>query len=314
MSLPQQVVFVTIEPQTKSDGEKLVHALEKLMAEDPAMRVSRDAPTGGTIIRGTSEQHLEIIIDRLVREFGVEANVGKPQVVYRETISVAAEAEGKFIRQSGGRGEYAHVVIRLTPREVEAGFEFVNAIVGGVIPGQHIKSIEQGIKDAMESGILAGCEVVDIQATVFDGSYHEVDSSDMAFKLAAAEAYKEAARQASPVVLEPIMTVEVVVAEELMGPVAGDLCSRRARIEGMERRGTTQAIKATAPLAEMLGYATDLRSRTNGRASYSMHFDRYEPVPRGFAPNDEDRSAPVVAPRTPAPKGKNSSIALPEPD
>ena len=268
-----------VEPKTKTDQDKLGAALQKLAEEDPTFRVHTDEETGQTIISGMGELHLEVIVDRLLREFKVEANIGKPQVSYRETITKAVQAEGKFIRQSGGRGQYGHVVLELEPLEQGAGFEFVNKIVGGVVPKEYIPAVESGVKEAMLSGVLAGYPVVDVRVTITDGSYHEVDSSEMAFKVAGSIGFKEGARKADPVLLEPIMKVEVTTPEEYLGDVMGDLNSRRGRIEKMEARGNAQVISSFVPLSEMFGYATDLRSATQGRATYSMNFSHYEPVP-----------------------------------
>jgi elongation factor G len=245
--------------------------------------VNTDPDRGQTIICGLGELHLEIIIDRMMREYKVEANVGKPQVAYRETIRKQSQAEGKYIRQTGGRGQYGHVRIRLAPQEPGKGYVFNNEIVGGVVPKEYIKPVDQGIQEAMEGGVLAGYPVVDVAVTLYDGSYHEVDSNEMAFKIAGSMAFKEAARKASPVLLEPVMAVEVVTPEDFAGAIMGDLSSRRGRIEGMEHRAGSQVIKAIVPLAEMFGYATHMRSSTQGRAEYSMHFARYEEVPRGEA-------------------------------
>jgi elongation factor G len=283
IEFPAPVISVAVEPKTKGDQEKMGLSLAKLAQEDPTFKVHTDPDSGQTIISGMGELHLEIIIDRMMREFSVEANVGKPQVAYRETIRRAAEAEGKYIRQTGGRGQYGHAKIRIEPREPGKGYEFVNAIVGGSVPREYIKPIDQGIREAMEGGVLAGYEMVDIKATLFDGSYHEVDSSEMAFKIAGSMAFKEAAGKASPVLLEPVMHVEVVVPEDFAGAIMGDLSSRRGRIEGMEHRAGSQVIKAIVPLAEMFGYATHMRSSTQGRATYSMHFARYEEAPRSVA-------------------------------
>jgi elongation factor G len=282
IEFPAPVISVAVEPKTKGDQEKMGLALGKLAQEDPTFRVHTDTDTGQTIISGMGELHLEIIIDRMMREFSVQANVGKPQVAYRETIRKAAEAEGKFIRQTGGRGQYGHVKIKIEPNP-GTGFEFVNDIVGGVVPREYIKPVEQGIKEALEGGVLAGYEMVDVKATLYDGSYHEVDSSEMAFKIAGSMAVKEAARRASPVLLEPVMSIEVVVPEDFMSAIIGDLNSRRGRIEGMEHRAGSQVIKAFVPLSDMFGYATQMRSLTQGRATYSMHFARYEEAPRSVA-------------------------------
>ena len=283
IEFPAPVISVAVEPKTKSDQEKMGVALGKLAQEDPTFRVSTDPDSGQTIIAGMGELHLEIIIDRMMREFNVQANVGKPQVAYRETIRKHSEAEGKYIRQTGGSGQYGHVKIRIEPNEAGNGYEFINDIVGGTVPREYIKPVDQGIREAMEGGVLAGYEMVDVKATLYDGSYHEVDSNEMAFKIAASMAFKEAARKASPVLLEPVMSVEVVVPEEFMGTIIGDLNSRRGRIEGIEHRAGSQVIKAMVPLSEMFGYATNMRSSTQGRATYSMHFARYEEVPRSEA-------------------------------
>jgi elongation factor G len=280
MDFPVPVISVAIEPKTKSDQEKLGVALGKLAQEDPTFKVATDPDTGQTIISGMGELHLEILVDRMFREFGVSANVGKPQVAYRETIRKRAEAEGKFIRQTGGRGQYGHVKIILEPNEPGKGFEFINKIVGGSIPKEYIGPVEKGIVEALETGVLAGYEVQDVKVTLYDGSYHDVDSSEIAFKIAGSMAVKEAASKASPVLLEPIMKIEVVVPEEFMGSVMGDLNSRRGRIETSESRAGSQVITAVAPLSEMFGYSTDLRSMTQGRATYSMHFYRYEQAPK----------------------------------
>jgi elongation factor G len=282
IDFPAPVISVAVEPKTKSDQEKMGVALGKLAQEDPTFRVNTDPDSGQTIIAGMGELHLEIIIDRMMREFSVQANVGKPQVAYRETIRKNSQAEGKFIRQTGGRGQYGHVKIRLEPNPGK-GYEFVNDVVGGTVPKEYIKPVDQGIKEALEGGILAGYELVDVKATLYDGSYHEVDSSEMAFKIAGSMAFKEAARKASPVLLEPVMSIEVVVPEEHMSPIIGDLNSRRGRIEGMEHRAGSQVIKAFVPLSEMFGYATQMRSLTQGRATYSMHFARYEEAPRSVS-------------------------------
>ena len=277
------VISVAVEPKTKADQEKMGMALGRLAQEDPTFKVHTDPDSGQTIISGMGELHLEIIVDRMMREYKVEANVGKPQVAYRETIRKKAEAEGKYIRQTGGRGQYGHAKIRIEPQEPGKGYEFVNDIVGGSVPKEFIKPIDQGIREAMEGGVLAGYEIVDVKATLYDGSYHDVDSNEMAFKIAGSMAFKEAARKASPVLLEPVMSVEVVTPEDYAGVIMGDLSSRRGRIEGMEHRAGSQVIKAIVPLAEMFGYATHMRSSTQGRAEYSMHFARYEEAPRSVS-------------------------------
>jgi elongation factor G len=276
------VISVAVEPKTKSDQEKMGVALNRLAQEDPTFKVHTDPDSGQTIISGMGELHLEIIVDRMMREYKVEANVGKPQVAYRETIRKHSEAEGKYIRQTGGSGHYGHVKLRIDPNEMGKGFEFINEIKSGSVPREFFKPIEQGIKQAMEGGVLAGYELVDIKVTLYDGSYHEVDSDEMAFKIAASMGFKEAARKASPVLLEPIMSVEVVVPEDYMGVIIGDLNSRRGRIEGIEHRAGSQVIKSLVPLAEMFGYATHMRSSTQGRATYSMHFAHYDEAPRAI--------------------------------
>jgi elongation factor G len=283
MEFPEPVISVAIEPKTKADQEKLSQSLAKLAQEDPSFRVSINEETGQTIISGMGELHLEIIVDRLLREFKVGANVGKPQVAYKETVRTATKAEGKFVRQSGGRGQFGHVYIELEPLEPGKGFEFQSKIVGGAVPREYWSAVEKGIKEATDGGILAGYPVVDVRATLYDGSYHEVDSSEMAFKIAGSMAFKEAARKGKPVILEPIMNVEVVTPEEYMGDVIGDLNSRRGKIQQMEKRGKAQVIKAQVPLSEMFGYATDLRSKTQGRATYTMQFAHYDEVPKGIA-------------------------------
>jgi elongation factor G len=283
IEFPAPVIDVAIEPKTKGDQEKLGISLEKLIREDPTFRVHTDSDTGQTIISGMGELHLEILVDRMVREFGVAANIGKPQVAYRETIRQRSEAEGKFVRQTGGRGQYGHVKIVLEPAGPGAGFEFVNEIVGGAIPREYISPVEAGVKDALTTGILAGYEIVDVKVTLIDGSYHEVDSSEIAFKIAGSMALKEATRKAKPVLLEPVMRVEVVVPEEYMGSVTGDLHSRRGRVESTENRLGSTIIQCKVPLSEMFGYATDLRSMTQGRATYSMHFSHYDEAPKSVS-------------------------------
>lgn len=282
MEFPEPVISVAIEPKTKADQEKLSLSLAKLAQEDPSFKISYNEETGQTIISGMGELHLEIIVDRLMREFKVSANVGKPQVAYKETIKTSARVEGKFVRQSGGRGQYGHVWIEVEPLERGKGFEFTNKIVGGVIPKEYIPAVEKGVREAMEGGVLAGYPVVDTKVTLFDGSYHEVDSSEMAFKIAGSMAFKDAAKKAQLSLLEPVMSVEVVTPEEYMGDVIGDLNSRRGKIQTMEKRGNSQVIRAIVPLSEMFGYATDLRSKTQGRATYTMQFSHYEEVPKNI--------------------------------
>ncbi|MFP4662100.1 MAG: elongation factor G [Halanaerobiales bacterium] len=284
MEFPEPVIDVAIEPKSKADQDKLGMALQRLAEEDPTFRVRTDEETGQTIIAGMGELHLEIIVDRLLREFKVDANIGKPQVAYRETISKAiTDVEGKFVRQSGGRGQYGHVVIDMEPLGEGGGFEFENKIVGGTIPKEYIAPVESGIIEAMENGVMAGFPMVDIKVTLHDGSYHDVDSSEMAFKIAGSIGFKEAAKRARPVILEPIMKVEVTTPEEYMGDVIGDLNGRRGQVQGMEPRANAQIVKAFVPLSEMFGYATDLRSKTQGRANYSMQFSHYEPAPKSIA-------------------------------
>jgi elongation factor G len=284
MTFPEPVISVAIEPRTKSDQDKLGNALQRLSDEDPTFRVRSDEETGQTLISGMGELHLEIIVDRLTREFNVDANVGRPQVAYRETVGKAVQRiEGRFIRQTGGRGQYGHAVIDLEPTKPGEGYEFIDKIVGGKIPREYIPSVDLGIQEAMESGVLAGYPVVDVRATLVEGSYHDVDSSEMAFKVAGSLAFKNAMQRAKPKLLEPVMAVEIVTPDEYLGDVMGDLNSRRGRVEGLEPRGNTQAIRAKVPLAQMFGYATDLRSTTQGRATFTMQFDRYEEVPATIA-------------------------------
>jgi elongation factor G len=283
IDFPDPVISIAIEPKSKADQEKLGLSLQKLATEDPSFNVRTDEETGQTIISGMGELHLEIIVDRLLREFNVGANVGKPQVAYKETVRKKVEQQGRFVRQTGGRGQYGDVWITLEPQQPGAGFEFVDAVKGGSIPREYIPAVEKGIKEATENGALAGYPVVDVKVTLFDGSYHDVDSSEIAFKIAGSMAFKEAARKANPVLLEPIMAVEVVVPEEFMGDVIGDISSRRGKVLGMDTRPAAQAIDARVPLAQMFGYATDLRSMTQGRATYTMQFSHYEPVPAAVA-------------------------------
>ncbi len=283
MEFPEPVISVAVEPKTKADQEKMGIALQKLAQEDPSFRVHTDEESGQTIISGMGELHLEIIVDRMKREFGVEANVGAPQVAYRETIRATVEQEGKFVRQTGGRGQYGHVWLRLEPLERGGGYEFVNAIVGGVVPREYIPSVDKGVQEQMENGVLGGYPVVDVKVTLYDGSYHDVDSSEMAFKIAGSMAFKEGALKADPVLLEPIMKVEVVTPEDYMGDVMGDLNRRRGMVQGMEDAPTGKIIRAEVPLAEMFGYATDLRSATQGRATYTMEFEKYAEAPSNIA-------------------------------
>jgi elongation factor G len=283
MKFPEPVIAMAIEPKTKPDQEKMGFALQKLAQEDPSFRVRTDEETLQTIIAGMGELHLEIIVDRLLREFKVEANVGKPEVAFRETIRRKAEAESKYIKQTGGRGQYGHVVLTVEPSEAGKGLEFVNKIVGGAIPKEYIPAVEKGVKERMESGVVAGYPLRDVRVTLIDGSYHDVDSNEMAFKIAGSMGFSEACKKADPVLLEPIMKVEVLVPQEFMGDVIGNLNGRRGKIQGMKVRAGSQAIEAAVPLMEMFGYATDLRSRTQGRATYSMEFDRYDQVPKQIA-------------------------------
>jgi elongation factor G len=283
MEFPEPVISVAVEPKTKSDQEKMGVALGKLAQEDPSFRVATDEESGQTIISGMGELHLDIIVDRMRREFGVEANVGAPQVSYRETIRKSIEQEGKFVRQSGGRGQYGHVYLRIEPQEPGAGYEFENAIVGGVVPKEYIPAVDKGVQEQMTNGVIAGFPMVDVKVTLYDGSYHDVDSNEMAFKIAGSMCFKEGAAKASPVLLEPIMKVEVVTPEEYMGDVMGDLNSRRGMVQGMEDSPAGKQIKAEVPLSEMFGYATDLRSATQGRATYSMEFGKYNEVPGSIA-------------------------------
>ena len=283
MEFPDPVISVAVEPATKNDQEKMGIALQKLAEEDPTFRVRTDQETGQTIISGMGELHLEIIVDRMLREFKVDCNVGNPQVAYRETIRKSAKAEGKFVRQSGGHGQYGHCWLELTPQEPGEGFTFENKIVGGVIPKEFINPIENGVREAMDNGVIAGYPMVDVKVTVYDGSYHEVDSSEMAFKIAGSMAFRNGAEKANPVLLEPYVKVEVIVPEEYMGDVMGDINSRRGRIEGMEARNGAQVINAFVPLSEMFGYSTDLRSKTQGRGNYSMEVSYYDEVPKNIA-------------------------------
>ena len=283
MEFPEPVISIAVEPKTKSDQQKLGVALQKLAIEDPSFRVKGDEETGQTIISGMGELHLEIIVDRMLREFSVDANVGKPQVAYKETIKQSAKAEGKYVRQTGGRGQYGHVLLEIEPLEPGGGFEFVNSIVGGKVPREYIPAVEKGVQGAMELGVLAGYPLMDIKVTLYDGSYHDVDSSEMAFKIAGSMGFKEAVRKAKPILLEPIMSVEVVTPDQFMGDVVGDLNSRRGKILGMEMKAGFQVVSAQVPLANMFGYATDLRSATQGRATFAMEFLHYEQVPASIS-------------------------------
>ncbi|MCH1626086.1 elongation factor G [Fredinandcohnia quinoae] len=283
MTFPEPVIQLSVEPKSKADQDKMSTALQKLQEEDPTFRAHTDQETGQTIIAGMGELHLDILVDRMKREFKVEANVGAPQVAYRETFRSSAQVEGKFARQSGGRGQYGHVWIEFAPNEEGKGFEFENGIVGGVVPREYIPAVQAGLEDALDRGVLAGYPLVDIKARLYDGSYHDVDSSEMAFKIAASMALKNAASKCSPVILEPVMKVEVVIPEEYMGDIMGGITSRRGRVEGMEARGNAQVVRAMVPLSEMFGYATSLRSNTQGRGVFTMHFDHYEEVPKSIS-------------------------------
>ncbi|OZI13149.1 elongation factor G [Bacillaceae bacterium SAS-127] len=283
MEFPEPVISLSVEPKSKADSAKMSTALQKLQEEDPTFRAETNQETGQVIISGMGELHLDILVDRMRREFKVEANVGAPQVAYRETFRGSASVEGKFARQSGGRGQFGHVWIEFSPNEEGAGFEFENGIVGGVVPREYIPAVQAGLEDALQNGILAGYPLVDVKARLFDGSYHDVDSSEMAFKIAASMALKNAASKCNPVLLEPMMKVEVVIPDEYLGDIMGDVTSRRGRVEGMEARGNAQVVKAFVPLSEMFGYATSLRSNTQGRGTYSMHFDHYEEVPKSVS-------------------------------
>jgi len=283
IKFPEPVISLAVEPKTKQDLEKLGFSLGKLAQEDPSFHVKTDEETGQTLISGMGELHLEIIVDRLLREFKVQANVGKPEVAYRETIKKAANAEGKYVKQTGGRGQYGHVLLTVEPGESGVGLEFVNKIVGGAIPREYIPAVEKGVRERLESGVLAGYPMRDLKVTLFDGSYHDVDSNEMAFKIAASMAFEAACRKADPTLLEPIMKVEVLVPQDFMGDVIGDLNSRRGKVHGIKARASSQAVDATVPLSEMFGYATDLRSKTQGRATYSMEFEEYEAVPKQLA-------------------------------
>ncbi|WP_337865485.1 elongation factor G [Ignavibacterium sp.] len=290
MTFPEPVIQIAIEPKTKADQDKLSEALSKLSDEDPTFKVKVDEETGQTLISGMGELHLDIIVDRMRREFKVEANIGKPQVAYRETITSTVQAEGKFVKQSGGRGKYGHVWIEVSPNEPGKGFEFINAIVGGVVPKEYIPAVSQGIQDAMKNGVIAGYPMVDVKAKLYDGSYHDVDSDEISFRVAGSMAFQAAARKANPVLLEPIMSVEVITPEEYLGDVMGDLNSRRGKIEGFSARKDAQVIKAFVPLSEMFGYATVLRSMTQGRALYSMQFDHYAEIPKSIAEEIAEKS------------------------
>ena len=283
MDFPDPVIAVAVEPRTKADQEKMSVALGKLAQEDPSFRVHTDEESGQTIIEGMGELHLEIIVDRMRREFLVEANVGKPQVAYRESIKSTVEQEGKFVRQSGGRGQYGHVWLKLEPQPRGNGYAFVNAIVGGVIPKEYIPAVDKGVQEQLQSGVIAGYPVVDVKVTLFDGSFHEVDSSEMAFKIAGSQCFRQGALRAAPVLLEPVMSVEVVTPEDYMGDVMGDLSRRRGLLQGMDESPAGRVIRAEVPLAEMFGYSTDLRSATQGRATYTMEFAKYSEAPANIA-------------------------------
>jgi len=283
MEFPEPVIAVAVEPKTKADQERMGIALQKLAKEDPSFRVATDEESGQTIISGMGELHLDIIVERMRREFKVEANIGKPQVAYRETIRKTVEQEGRFVRQSGGRGQYGHVYVKIEPQKAGTGYEFVNAVVGGVVPKEYIGAVNKGVKEQMENGVIAGYPVVDVKVTLYDGSYHDVDSSEMAFKIAGSMAFRDGALKANPVLLEPIMKVEVVTPDDYMGDVMGDLNRRRGLPQGMDDSPSGKVIRAEVPLAEMFGYATDLRSMSQGRATYSMEFEKYSEVPQNVA-------------------------------
>jgi elongation factor G len=283
MEFPEPVIDIAVEPKSKADQEKMGMALARLAAEDPSFRVKTDEESGQTIISGMGELHLDIIVDRMRREFKVEANVGAPQVAYRETIRKSVEQEGKFVRQSGGRGQYGHVWLRIEPRESGTGYEFVNGIVGGVVPREYIPAVDKGVQEQMQNGVLAGFPLVDVKVTIFDGSYHDVDSSEMAFKIAGSMGFKAGVLNARPVLLEPIMKVEAVTPEDYLGDVMGDLNRRRGITQGMDESPAGKIVRAEVPLAEMFGYATDLRSMTQGRATYSMEFEKYAEAPASIA-------------------------------
>lgn len=283
LDVPEPVISVAVEPKTKADEDKLSLSLTKLAEEDPTFKVRIDEETGQTIISGMGELHLEIIVDRLLREFKVQANVGKPQVAYRETITKSVKAEGRFVKQTGGRGQYGHCLIEFVPLGPDAGFEFENRIVGGAIPKEYIPAVEAGLREAMTTGVISGYPMLGIRAILYDGSYHEVDSSELAFKMAAAMALRDGCKRAEPVLLEPVMSVDVVVPEEYLGDVMADITARRGRVLGMEQRANSRVVHAIVPLSEMFGYATDLRSATQGRATYSMRVHGYEQVPKNIA-------------------------------
>ncbi|MBN2557138.1 MAG: elongation factor G, partial [Clostridia bacterium] len=282
MTFPDPVIDIAIEPKTKAGQERMSLALQRLAEEDPTFKAHTDTDTGQTIISGMGELHLEIIVDRLLREFSVDANIGKPQVAYKETISKAVTSEGRFIRQTGGHGQYGHCVIELEPMPPSTGYVFEDKIVGGVIPREYIPAVDAGIRDALNNGVLAGYPVIDIKVRLVDGSYHDVDSSEMAFKIAGSMAFKDGCRKAEPIILEPIMKVDVVVPEEYMGDVIGDINSRRGKIEGMEPRNNMQVIRGFVPLSDMFGYATELRSRTQGRGTFTMQFDHFDKLPQSI--------------------------------
>jgi elongation factor G len=291
---PTPVIEIAIEPKTRADQDKMGIALQRLSEEDPTFRVHTDQETGQTIIAGMGELHLDVFVDRMLREFKVEANIGRPQVAYRETISKTAQAEGRFVRQSGGRGQYGDVWIRVEPLERGAGFEFVNGVIGGTVPKEFIKPTEEGVREARETGVYAGFQIVDVKATLYDGSYHEVDSSEMAFKTAGSMGFRAACEKAGPVLLEPIMKVEVTTPPDFYGDVVGDITRRRGHVTGMDERGGTQVLRAQVPLAEMFGYVNDLRSMTSGRAAYSMEFSHYEETPRNIAEDVKAKSSGKV--------------------
>lgn len=283
MVFPEPVISLSVEPKSKADQDKMGQALQKLQEEDPTFRAHTDVETGQVIIAGMGELHLDIIVDRMRREFKVEANVGAPQVSYRETFRGSASVEGKFVRQSGGRGQFGHVWIEFSPNEEGKGFEFINGVVGGSVPREYIPAVEAGLRDSLNNGVIAGYPLIDIKARLYDGSYHDVDSNEMAFRVAASMALKNAVSKCNPVLLEPLMRVEVVIPEEYLGDIMGDITSRRGRVEGMDARGNAQVVRTMVPLSQMFGYATSLRSNTQGRGVFSMHFDHYEEVPKSIS-------------------------------
>ena len=313
MSAPQHIILIAINPNTEADRQKLAHALQVLMAEDPTFGINSGVQPGQTIVRGVNELQLDLIVDRLKREFGVHMAVGNPQVAYKETLTRMAEGEGRYIRRIGERDHYAHAKIRVIPGDVDSGYVFEGEALASVLPKVFVQSVDQGVREELIRGVLAGYPIDDVKVELYDASFHETDSSELAFKMAGGTAFRNAAKEAKPVLLEPIMATEVVVPEEYSGDIIRDLNLRHGRIDSMEVRGTTCFIKSRVPLSKLLGYATELRSRTEGRGTHSMYFYQYEAVPGGPESNDGDRIAPVVVPRTPKPKGKDPGTALWEP-